>query len=223
MLPAEPMFINSQGFPTKYSLQIGRKIYYYPQQEYVEGRTAMSKTIQLVGFKVGREFFGVPITSVKEIIRMPEITPVPDTVDFVEGVINLRGRIVPVIDMRKRLGLPLDESLKEDQRKMSRVLILELGGKIVGLIVDAASEILKLSEEAVEPPPELVSSIGAEYVTGVGKLSDKLIVLLDLTRLLSIEDMKKVEVMHKRLATGEDSLSGKAKGALEEGAGRQTP
>lgn len=217
------MFINSQRFPTKYSLQIGSKIYYYPQQEHVEGRTAMSKTIQLVGFKVGREFFGVPITSVKEIIRMPEITPVPDTVDFVEGVINLRGRIVPVIDMRKRLGLPLDESVKEDQRKMSRVLILELGGKIVGLIVDAASEILKLSEEAVEPPPELVSSIGAEYVTGVGKLSDKLIVLLDLTRLLSIEDMKKVEVMHKRLATGEDSLSGKAKGALEEGAGGQTP
>src|SRR3989338_3970585 len=87
----------------------------------------MSKILQLVGFKVEREFFGVQIAAVKEIVRVPDITPVPDTPEFVEGVVNLRGRIVPVIDMRKRIGAPPVERKKEN-----RVLILELDGKIVG-------------------------------------------------------------------------------------------
>ncbi len=171
----------------------------------VSGREEdMAKIIQLVGFKVDREFFGVPIGMVKEIVRLPEITPVPDTPEFVEGVINLRGKIVPVIDMRKRLG-----AASIDYGRASRVLILELGGKIVGLIVDSASEILKISEEAVEPPPELVSSIGGDYITGVGKLNDKLIVMLDLTKLMSVEEIKRFDSM-KKLRQGEDK-------ALEEG------
>ena len=171
----------------------------------------MAKVIQLVGFKVDREFFGVPIGMVKEIVRLPEITPVPDTPEFVEGVINLRGKIVPVIDMRKRLNAPSAE-----YGKASRVLILELNGKIVGLIVDSASEILKISDEAVEPPPELVSSIGGDYITGVGKLNDKLIVMLDLTKLMSVEEIKRFDSI-KKLRQGEGKALGEGGKALGEG------
>ena len=161
----------------------------------------MSKILQLVGFKVEREFFGVPIAAVKEIIRVPDITPVPDTPEFVEGVVNLRGRIVPVIDMRRRVGV-----LAAERTRGNRILVLELAGKMVGLIVDSASDIIKISEDAIEPPPDIVSSIGAEYVTGVGKLEGKLIVLLDLTRLLSAEEMRKVEVVGRKLSEGEKDV-----------------
>lgn len=178
----------------------------------------MAKVLQLVGFNVGREFFGVNIGAVKEIIRVPDITPVPDTPEFVEGVINLRGRIVPVIDMRRRVGLPSAE-----RKRGNRILVLELAGKMVGLIVDSASDIIKIQEEAIEPPPDIVSSIGAEYVTGVGKLEDRLIVLLDLTRLLSAEEMRKVSSIGKQLVSEEGKIlrEGRAKAALEGGTGQQ--
>lgn len=178
----------------------------------------MAKVLQLVGFNVGREFFGVSIGAVKEIIRVPDITPVPDTPDFVEGVVNLRGRIVPVVDMRRRVGIQSAE-----RNRGNRILVLELAGKVVGLIVDSASDIIKISEEAIEPPPDIVSSIGAEYVTGVGKLEGKLIVLLDLTRLLSAEEMRKVEVVGRQISSGEGKglHEGRAKGALEHTAGQQ--
>jgi len=152
----------------------------------------MSKVLQMVGFKVDREFFGVPIEKVKEIVRVPEITHVPDAPEFVEGVINLRGKIVPVVDMRKRLGAKTNEP-----SRTSRVLILEMDTGVVGLIVDSASEILKISDEAIEPPPELVSSIGGDYITGVGKLNDKLIVMLDLKRLMSAEEIKRLDAARR--------------------------
>lgn len=154
---------------------------------------AKVKIVHFVGFKVYREFFGVPIEKVKEIVRVPEITPVPETPEFVEGVINLRGKIIAVIDMRKRLGAP--PASGGGRERANRVLILELDGKTVGLIVDSASEIMKIPADSIEPPPELVASIGAEYITGVGKLDDKLVVMLDLSRLLSAEEIKKVEAI----------------------------
>ena len=175
----------------------------------------MSKILQLVGFKVEREFFGVQIAAVKEIVRVPQITPVPDTPIFVEGVINLRGMVVPVIDMRKRIGAPPVERQKEN-----RVLILELDGKIVGITVDSASEIIKLPEDAIEPPPEIVSYLGGEYVTGVGKLKERLIVLLDLARLLRPEEMKRMETIGKQITPGverEILQEGKTREALEQG------
>jgi purine-binding chemotaxis protein CheW len=145
----------------------------------------MSKVLQLVGFKTGSEFFGVPIGKVKEIVKVPEITSVPDTPDYLNGIINLRGRLVPVIEMSKRLGIA-----PEGRKRTNRVLVLDLNGSLVGLLVDSASEILKVREDLIEPPPGIVSAVGAEYVTGVGKLKDKLIVLLDVAKLLSAEDLK---------------------------------
>jgi len=148
----------------------------------------MSKVMQLVGFKTGNEYFGVPIGKVKEIVRVPEITAVPDTPEFLNGVINLRGRIIPVIELNKRLCVA-----GTGRKKSNRVLVLELDGSVVGLLVESSSEILKVPEELIEPPPGIISSLGAEYVTGVGKLKDKLIVLLDVAKLLSPEEMKKID------------------------------
>lgn len=176
----------------------------------------MSKVLQLVGFNVHREFFGVPIEEVKEIVRVPEITAVPDTPSFLNGVINLRGKIVPVIEMSRRLG-----AASTGMKRSNRVLVLDLEGTTVGLLVDSASEILKISEDLIEQPPGLVSSIGARYVSGVGKLKNRLIVLLNLQRLLSEEELRKAEsaceqaVLEDNEKAGEDNEAGdEASGAI---------
>lgn len=147
----------------------------------------MAKNLQLVVFGIGKELYGVGIAAVHEIVKVPDITEVPDAPAFLEGVINLRGKIVPVVDLRKRMRLSAGE-----RTKTSRVLITENEGRLVGLLVDAVSEVLKILPDAVEAPPEMISSIGVEYITGVAKVEARLIILLDLKRVLSVEDMKKI-------------------------------
>jgi purine-binding chemotaxis protein CheW len=140
----------------------------------------MSRELHIVGFQVGRETYGVPITSLHEIVRVPEITAVPDAPDYLEGVINLRGKIVSVMDLRKRFG--------EKQallKKQNRILVVEHGGRLAGLIVDSASEVLKIPSDAVEPPPTVFQEGGLNCVTGLGKLGGRLVVLLDMSKLLA--------------------------------------
>ncbi len=148
----------------------------------------MATGVQLVTFRLGEEQYGVPIGAVQEIVRLPEITAVPEAPWFVEGVINLRGRIVPVLDLGKRLRLP-----DRPRTRKARVLIVETDRREVGLIVDAASEVLRLPASAIEPPPPMISGIGVEYITGVGKLQDQLLVLLDLAKVLNPEDLRRAE------------------------------
>lgn len=140
----------------------------------------MNKSLQTVGFKIGKELFGVDISNVKEIVRVPEIVKVPDTPEFIEGVINLRGRIVSVIDLKKRFRLG-----RVDRTKTSRILVAEMDGRVVGLLVDAASEVLRLSADSIEPPPDMVSGIGIDYITGVGKIGERIIILLDIKKVLN--------------------------------------
>ncbi len=147
----------------------------------------MAKNLQLVVFSIGKELYGVGIDKVHEIVKVPDITEVPDAPAFLEGVINLRGKIVPVVDLRKRLKL--DE---KEKTKFSRVLITENGGRLVGLLVDAVSEVLKVAPEAVEAPPEMIASVDIEYITGVAKVGERLIILLELGKVLNVEDMKRV-------------------------------
>ncbi len=147
----------------------------------------MAKNLQLVVFSIGKELYGVGIECVHEILKVPDITEVPDAPAFLEGVINLRGKIVPVIDLRKRLHLGSIE-----RTKRSRVLITENSGRLVGLLVDAVAEVLKLHHDAVEPPPEMISSVGVEYITGVAKVAERLVIMLDLRRVLDTEYMEKV-------------------------------
>ena len=147
----------------------------------------MAREHHIVGFRVGRETFGVPITLVHEIVRLPEITAVPDSPDYVEGVINLRGKIVSVIDLRKRFG---EKTIVRDKR--NRILVTEVESKLVGLIVDAASEVLKLPETEVEPPPPVFDERDVNYVTGLGKLRGRLIILIDLTKVLQKGELRRL-------------------------------
>ena len=136
--------------------------------------------LQLVTFGVEGEEYGVEILSVKEIIRMVQVTKVPRSPDFVEGVINLRGRIIPIIDLRKRFGL---NSRARD--KETRIIVVELSGITVGFVVDSVSEVLRIPADTVEPPPPVVSGAEADYISGVGKLEDRLLILLDLDKVMS--------------------------------------
>jgi purine-binding chemotaxis protein CheW len=143
------------------------------------------RELHIVGFQVGRETYGVPITSLHEIVRVPEITAVPDGPDYLEGVINLRGKIVSVMDLRKRFG---EKGVL--LRKNNRILVVESGGKLAGLIVDSASEVLKIPAEDVDPPPAVFQDGGLNCVTGLGKVKGRLVVLLDMSKLLSPGSLK---------------------------------
>lgn len=142
-----------------------------------------AELIQLVTFSIGEEEFGVDILKVQEIIRTMEITRVPKAPDFVEGVINLRGNVIPIIDLRKRFGL---ETRSHD--KHTRIIVIEINNMIVGFVVDSVSEVLRIPANTVEPPPPVVAGLESEYISGVGKLEDRLLILLDLDRLLSGEE-----------------------------------
>ncbi len=145
----------------------------------------MAKELQIVGFRVGRETFGLPIALVHEIVRPPEITNVPHAPEHVEGVMNLRGRIVPVIDLRRRFG----STVIENSRK-NRVLVVELEGRAVGLVVDSASEVLKISDAQIEPPPNVFADAATNYVTGIAKYHGRLIVLVDLSKILRAGELR---------------------------------
>lgn len=141
--------------------------------------------LQLVTFSIGEEEFGVDILKVQEIIRTMEITKVPRAQDFVEGVINLRGKVIPIIDLRRRFGL---DSKEHD--KHTRIIVIEINNMIVGFVVDSVSEVLRIPASTVEPPPPVVAGLESEYISGVGKLHDRLLILLDLDKLLSNEDLQ---------------------------------
>jgi purine-binding chemotaxis protein CheW len=148
----------------------------------------MEKDLQVVGFRIGGETFGVLIDSVREIVRVPEITAVPSAPETVEGVINLRGKIIPVMDLRKRFG-----HFDVQPDKKNRILVVELEHKLVGLIVNAASEVLKIPPSDIEAPNSVFAEGESNYVTGVGKLKGRLIILLDVSKLLQRQEVKRLE------------------------------
>jgi purine-binding chemotaxis protein CheW len=156
----------------------------------------MNRELHIVGFGIGRETYGVPITALHEIVRVPEITAVPDAPEYMEGVISLRGKIVSVIDLRKRLGVSQAVSSKRN-----RILVLEHKGKLSGLIVDSASEVIKIPASDVEPSPNEFLEGGLNCVTGLGKYKGRLIVLLDMTKLLESGNLAAKNAANGRPAT----------------------
>lgn len=136
--------------------------------------------LQLVSFHIGAEEFGLDILRVQEINRMVEITRVPNSPHFVSGVINLRGRVIPIVDLRERFGLA-----RKDNDKNTRIIVVELKGRVVGFVVDSVQEVLRIPKSITEPPPPMVAGIGSEYITAVGKLEDRLLILIDLERILT--------------------------------------
>jgi len=159
----------------------------------------LDRSEQLVVFELANEFYGVDISAVNTIIRMQEITEIPRTPEFVEGVINLRGSIVPVIDLRKRFGLPVG-----DITKASRIVVVEAARQMIGMVVDAVVETLRLSSDAIEPPSPVVASLDAEYLRGVGKQDDRLVILLDLDKVLSAKEAESLAKLDKRTKAGQE-------------------
>ena len=155
-----------------------------PDKTGMEGRgsaqDALQHERQLVIFDLSKESYGVDIGTVREIIRIQEITKVPRTPEFVEGLINLRGKVIPVIDLRKRFML---EATHDE--KNNRIVVVDIGGQDIGVIVDAVTEVLRIPSDCVEPPSSIISDIESEYLLGIAKLSARLIILLDLNRVLS--------------------------------------
>lgn len=142
--------------------------------------------MQLVTFRLGAEEYAVDVADVQEIVRLTAITAVPRSAPHVEGVVNLRGRIVPVIDLARRFGVPASP-----RSKTTRIVITVVNGHTVGMLVDAVSEVLRLSRAAVAPPPEvLTAGLREEFVTGIGQLDDRLLFMLDLARVLAAEDVE---------------------------------
>jgi len=146
------------------------------------------RILQLVTFKLENEEFGVDILKVQEINRMLTITKIPNAPPFVEGVINLRGKIIPIVDLRKRLGFN-----GKAYDKSTRIIVVELDGLILGFIVDSVSEVLRVSESTVEPPPSIMGGIESDYIEGVGKLDNSLLILLELGKVFATKDRKDME------------------------------
>jgi purine-binding chemotaxis protein CheW len=150
----------------------------------------VNEELQLVVFTLATEEYALPITKVQEINRLVPITKLPQTPAFMEGIINLRGRIIPVIDLRKRFSLVLKEHTDD-----TRIIIVEIQGQTLGVIVDAVTEVIRLQSESIEPPPQAFA-IDSKYIQGVGKLDSRLIILLDIDRIFSKNEEKVLQDMN---------------------------
>jgi len=150
-----------------------------------QGRKVSEDILQLVSFNIGTEEFGVDILKVQEINRMVEITRVPRSPDFVEGIINLRGKVIPIIDLRKRFNLQIT-----DHDKNTRIVVVDIDGQTMGMIVDSVSEVLRIPATTIEPTPDVVTSVDSDYIRGVAKLDNRLLIYLDLAKILTGEEYK---------------------------------
>jgi len=154
----------------------------------------LMKERQLVVFRLNEEEFGVEITDVREIVKPRHITRLPHVEDYIEGVTNLRGEVIPVICLRKRFGIP-----KQEDTQDTRIIIFEVDDNQVGFIVDAVTETLRLPEDAVEPPPSSIAGLRADYLAGVGKLDDRLLILLEVDKILSSEEQIQLQTLPREV------------------------
>ena len=143
---------------------------------------------QLVTFKVDNELYGLEILKIQEIVRLPDITRLPKAMSFIKGVINLRGNIVPVIDLREKFGLPAKR-----YTKMTRAIVVEVAGKKIALIVDEVAQVLRLDSNEISEAPSLVSSVAKEFIKGVAKFEDQLVIILMIDRILSSNEIIELE------------------------------
>ncbi len=147
---------------------------------------------QLVVFDLANEHYGVDIGAVESIIKLQPITAVPHAPAFVEGVTNLRGTVLPVIDLRKRFGLPA-----EDPTRDTRIVVVEIEGETVGMVVDAVIEVLRVPEGAVEPPSPLITTVDSTFITGIARVDERLVILLDLGKVLSPNEKADLQVFQQ--------------------------
>lgn len=159
-------------------------------QASVKTRGEATGTMQLVSFRLDQEEYGIEITKVQEIILMGEITRVPQTPNFIKGLINLRSTVIPIVDLRLRFGLK-EEPATDD----TRIMVVNVMGKTIGIIVDAVSEVLRISSEQIAPPPPTVAGLGREYLTGLVKFEKRLLIMLDIDRILAQEESQSLDTL----------------------------
>jgi len=146
--------------------------------------------LHLVSFRLGKDEFGVDILNVYEIIRVVKITAVPNAPIFIEGIVNMRGKVVPIIDLRVKLGLE-----KKDYDSNTRIIVTQINEYSIGFIVDAVNEVLRIPDDIIEEPPSILSGINSDYIKSIGKLDDRILILINLEKILSeneTEELKKV-------------------------------
>jgi purine-binding chemotaxis protein CheW len=153
--------------------------------------------IQLVLFRMAGNEFGIEIRQVREINRVTSLTHVPKSPEFLEGIMNLRGRIVPVVDLKKRFRLPPVETTGQ-----TRIMIVEVGDQPVGLWVDKVTEVLKVPSASIAPPPDMVLTIAGEYLSGIVEVKDRLVILLNLPRILRLDEIKALADLEGSTAEG---------------------
>lgn len=161
------------------------------EQKHIQNKDT-GELLQLVTFRIENEEYGVDILHVQEIIRMIEITKMPNTSEHIDGVINLRGTVIAVMDLRQRFGLE-----KKERDNHTRIMVVNLSGIVMGFIVDAVSEVLRIPSGTVDPPPTVIESGRSEYISGVGKLHDRLLILVDLEKVIGeteIENLRRMEL-----------------------------
>ncbi len=149
-----------------------------PTQE--QRNTETEGTMQMVSFQLADEEYGIEINKVREIILVGEITQVPQTPTYVKGLINLRSSVIPIVDLKLRFGLA-EAAFTDD----TRIVVVNVEGKTIGIIVDAVSEVLRISQEQIAPPPPTVNGMGQEHLVGLAKLEDRLLILLDIEKILN--------------------------------------
>ena len=148
-----------------------------------ENKVDVENSINLVTFKLGQNEYAIDIMQAKEIIKMEKITLIPNAPDYVEGVINLRGNIIPIVDLKKRFNLE-----ENDGEKNTGIIIVKIDDVDMGIIIDAISKVVSIATSNIQPPPPMLSGIGQKYIKGVAKLEDKLLVVLDLEKLIVGDD-----------------------------------
>jgi len=150
-----------------------------------------NEIIQLVSFELEGEEYGIDVLAVREIIRMPAITKMPNTPDYVDGIINLRGTVVPIISLRKRFGL-----YEREKNNQSRILVMEVGNGLTGFVVDAVAEVIRITASEIQPPPSIVQgNVAQDCITGVINHAERLLIVLDLNRLFSDEEKQAFEAL----------------------------
>ncbi len=160
-------------------------------EAYQDTKTSVNDELQLVVFRLGSEEFGVEIKTVQEIIRMANITGIPRAPPYVRGIINLRGRIIVVINLNVILGMG---SRENDEN--TRIIVADIDNTVTGFVVDSVSEVMRLPEKNVEPaPPIITNRIRTEYLRGVGKMDDRLLIMLNLDKMLSAEELQNIQSM----------------------------
>lgn len=151
----------------------------------VDDSTKRDELIQLVSFMLAEEEYGVEVLKVREIIRMPTITKMPNVPQHIEGIINLRGKVIPIISMRRRFSL-----MENDNNSQTRIIIMDVSGSLTGFIVDAVSEVIRIHSSEIQPPPSMVLSggIGQEFITGVFNHAERLLIIMDVDRMFSEDE-----------------------------------